>query len=222
MKRYSSREVLDILGIRAHVLRYWEQTLPIIRATRDDTRHRVFTAAQVRMLQRIRYLVVDRGISVNAAGETLIAEAGTTPASVKGGLEAVRDELIGALRAVRRSADRAKAIGRVPAADRGPVDAPGISPDEARPTADYLDIYAHGVATADPPRRVRDASSTPGIRRARIRPPVARDRSPREDRVTRVAYRHLSAYGPQSRSDTEEIPTILARILRYRSEREGV
>lgn len=278
MKGYSSREVLNILDVRAHVLRYWEQTLPIVRATRDDTGHRIFTAAQVRMLQRIRHLVVDRGISVNAAGQALVAEAGTTYASVKGNLEAVREELIGALRAIRASGEVARTGESV--ATRGGVPTGGVVPTgggtrgsdgstaahaspggaipvesvgagsardaaktpftdsgtrqstsftdvsssegERRKTGvDYIDIFAHGVVDPKLPRRIRDESAVPDVRPPSLRPRSIEYQLHREDGVTRIAYRHLLAYGSIDHRRKEEIPSTLDQILRYRLYQEG-
>lgn len=102
---YTAGDILQLLQIRPHVLRYWEQTLPIVRSSRDDLGHRVWSAAQVRMLLRIHHLVVRRGVSVAAAGEALLREAASPSAEIKAGLEQIRSSLVVAL--IRQRALRA-------------------------------------------------------------------------------------------------------------------
>ncbi|MFW5827813.1 MAG: MerR family transcriptional regulator, partial [Alkalispirochaeta sp.] len=36
-RTYEAREVLRILGVKPHVLRYWEQSLPLIRPGRNES-----------------------------------------------------------------------------------------------------------------------------------------------------------------------------------------
>lgn len=93
-KWYSAQDLLQLLQIKPHVLRYWEQTLPIVRGLRDDAGHRRWSAAQVRMLLRIHHMVIRRGISVAAAGDALLREATGDQAHVKAGLEHVRNAMV--------------------------------------------------------------------------------------------------------------------------------
>ena len=91
---YEKTEVLRLLGVKPHVLRYWEQSLPLVRPGRGDGGRRVWSAAQVRMLLRVRHMVVERGMSVAAAGKALVTEAGYETADGKARLEALRARLI--------------------------------------------------------------------------------------------------------------------------------
>jgi DNA-binding transcriptional MerR regulator len=103
---YVAREVLSILNVKPHVLRYWEQSLPLIRPRRNESGHRVWSAVQVRMLLRLRHLIVRRGMSVGAAGDALIYEADERHADTKAQLESLRAQLLSALAAVRLAAVR--------------------------------------------------------------------------------------------------------------------
>lgn len=93
-KWYTAQDLFQLLQIKPHVLRYWEQTLPLVRGLRDDAGHRRWSAAQVRMLLRIHHMVVRRGISVAAAGDALLREAAGEPAHVKAGLEHLRNAMV--------------------------------------------------------------------------------------------------------------------------------
>jgi len=106
-RSYEAQEVLRLLGVKAHVLRYWEQSLPLIRPRRNESGHRVWSAAQVRMLLRIRHLVLRRGMSVAAAGNAILYEAEPGPADTKARLESLRAGLITLL--LRSRAELARA-----------------------------------------------------------------------------------------------------------------
>lgn len=93
-KWYTAQDLLQLLQIKPHVLRYWEQTLPLVRGLRDDAGHRRWSAAQVRMLLRIHHMVIRRGMSVAAAGDALLREATGEQAHVKAGLEHVRNAMV--------------------------------------------------------------------------------------------------------------------------------
>jgi DNA-binding transcriptional MerR regulator len=128
-RSYEVQEVLRLLGVKAHVLRYWEQSLPLIRSRRNEAGHRVWSAAQVRMLLRIRHLVLRRGMSVAAAGNAILYEAEPGPADTKARLESLRAGLITLLlrsraelaRASRSAPERERpaAVGGAPAAGAG-------------------------------------------------------------------------------------------------------
>jgi len=122
MAQYGSRDLLKLLDIKPHVLRYWEQLLPLVRSDRDESGHRVWSAAQVRMLWRLRHLIVDRGMAVQAAGELLLQEGETAPGNVKARLEALRTELLDALHRIGSARGEAGADD----ADDGVSHVPGV------------------------------------------------------------------------------------------------
>lgn len=110
---YEVRDVLRLLNVKAHILRYWEQSLPIIRSRRDQSGRRIWSAAQLRMLLRIRHLVVVRGMSVAAAGEAVLHEAVSGTADTKARLEELRARLLALLLRTRAGASGMAAPGSV-------------------------------------------------------------------------------------------------------------
>lgn len=191
---YYAREVLRILGVKAHVLRYWEQSLPIVRPRRDESGHRVWTAAQLRMLLRVRHLVVTRGMSVAAAGEALLHEAEPTRADAKARLEALRARLVTLLLRTRahRTADPAPSHPEPDAADAGGDDP---VPTEPSPPARTLELAA--VVSVPPRRRAeQDRGDAPAPQSLGI---VEPGQSPLDEQGIAwagVPVSHLFAEGP--------------------------
>ena len=99
--QYHASDVLRVLGVKPHVLRYWEQVLPLIRPTHDHSGHRVWSAAQVRMLVRLRHMVVRRGMSVQAAGDALLRAGEPQHADAAARLAALRARMVSLLLVAR-------------------------------------------------------------------------------------------------------------------------
>lgn len=92
---YTTQEILALLGVRAHVLRYWVENIALLSPAYDDSGRRRWTSAQARLLLRLRHLIVERGMSVAGAQRTLVEEASNPVGTRKAKLEKLRDELLG-------------------------------------------------------------------------------------------------------------------------------
>lgn len=57
-------QVAELLGVQAHVLRYWEKELPLQLLTRTRGNQRLYAEPDVDKLARVKALVVDEGVSV--------------------------------------------------------------------------------------------------------------------------------------------------------------
>ncbi len=212
MAWFRSRELLDVLDVKPHVLRYWEQQLPLVRSSRDDTGHRVWSSAQVRMLRRVRHLVVRRGMSVQAAGELIVREAETTPGNVKGRLEALRDgllDVLGRLRAGTASETGGSPASRGDARDAVPAEAESPEDPSFPIPMDFPERAARRLRRPNEalmgPRMI--GSSDDGISPSTF--------IPLEDTLL-VAYRHLFACTTGDRTITHTIPRVLRDILSLR------
>lgn len=95
MAEFSIGEVERLTGLKAHVLRYWEEAIPFIRPRKDDQGRRFYSARDVELISRVKYLVQDRKYTLEGAGDRLMAEL-TDPKLVaaRGKLEDVRAELM--------------------------------------------------------------------------------------------------------------------------------
>jgi DNA-binding transcriptional MerR regulator len=74
MAEYSIGEVERMTGIRAHVLRYWEEAIPFIRPRKDDEGRRYYGDVDVRRITRVKELVEVERYTLAGAGERLVAE----------------------------------------------------------------------------------------------------------------------------------------------------
>jgi DNA-binding transcriptional MerR regulator len=95
MPDYSIGEVERLTGIKIHVLRYWEEVIPFIRPRKDDSGRRFYSARDVELLSRIKYLVEERKYTLEGAGERLLAELTDPNATrIRENIEALRAELM--------------------------------------------------------------------------------------------------------------------------------
>lgn len=83
-------EVAAALGIRQHILRYWEQQFPTLRPLKRSGGRRLYRPQDVALLCTIDRLVNREGYTLKGANAVL--QDSTTPAkSVNSGEEAVLD-----------------------------------------------------------------------------------------------------------------------------------
>lgn len=66
-KFYRIREVSDLLQVPLSTLRYWESVFPQLKPRRNDKGTRYYTPADIDTLRRIKYLLHDRGLKIDAA-----------------------------------------------------------------------------------------------------------------------------------------------------------
>jgi DNA-binding transcriptional MerR regulator len=108
---YSISEVAEQLGVKAHVLRYWETQFPHLRPRKHSSGSRRYTELDIDLLRTIREMLHERGYTIAGARARLLeerrqqkAEAGPQPQldflapSDRRQLRSIRDDLA-ALRA---------------------------------------------------------------------------------------------------------------------------
>ncbi len=69
MAEFSIGEVERLTGLKAHVLRYWEEVIPFVRPRKDDQGHRFYRQRDVELITRIKYLVQEKKYTLEGAGE---------------------------------------------------------------------------------------------------------------------------------------------------------
>ena len=106
-------EVAKATGIKAHVLRYWEQQFPMLKPLTRSGGRRYYRPEDVELVERIDRLVNREGYTLKgakaalkgvpdqqaAAQETLPAGAGGEAEDIVSRLKAIRDDLRAALAA---------------------------------------------------------------------------------------------------------------------------
>lgn len=74
MALFSIGEVEKITGVKAHILRYWEEVVPSIAPQKDIGGRRTYTIREVQIIMRLRYLIQNRKLSIEGARNQIIAE----------------------------------------------------------------------------------------------------------------------------------------------------
>lgn len=74
-------EVANALGIRQHVLRYWEQQFPMLKPLKRSGGRRYYRPEDVALVDRIDRLVNREGYTLRGARQALEGDAAGAPAS---------------------------------------------------------------------------------------------------------------------------------------------
>ncbi len=93
---FSIGQVERMLGVKAHILRYWEEQIPLIRPQKDSLGRRFYSARDVSLLYRLKYLIYERRFTALGAGEELLRElSGKSASSEKAiAIQEIRRELM--------------------------------------------------------------------------------------------------------------------------------
>ncbi len=76
-KRYFTiGEVSDLCGVKAHVLRYWEQEFSQLKPVKRRGNRRYYQHHEVLLIRRIRELLYDQGFTINGARNQLDESSG--------------------------------------------------------------------------------------------------------------------------------------------------
>lgn len=144
-----TQEMARLLGVKPHVLRYWEQEIPLIAPNRDTGGRKVYREQDLRLLHRIRHLVIEKKYTVQGALERILEEASPEQAPQKAAFEGLRADLL-----TLRSRIATREQAPVPA-----TQAPDAAPVEPEPTAGAVEPEP---APAVGPKRSETSESGPG------------------------------------------------------------
>jgi DNA-binding transcriptional MerR regulator len=85
---YKIREVSEIVGVEAHVLRFWEAEFPSLSPPKSKSGQRTYRPKDIELLLRIRNLLYEDGFTIAGARKRL--SAGSPAADSKTGIHATR------------------------------------------------------------------------------------------------------------------------------------
>ncbi len=71
---YKIREVCEIVGVEAHVLRFWETEFPALSPPKSKSGQRTYRPKDIELLLRIRKLLYEEGFTIAGARKQLSAE----------------------------------------------------------------------------------------------------------------------------------------------------
>lgn len=77
MTTYSIGEVEEITGVKAHVLRYWEEVIPGFVPQKGFGGKRIYSSHEVELIQRLKYLIYERKFTIEGARNQLIEDSDT-------------------------------------------------------------------------------------------------------------------------------------------------
>ena len=89
-KTYRIGEAAELLGLKTHVLRYWESEFSQLVPRRTDKGQRFYTESDLALLRRIRQLLHEQGMTIVGARRVLEGSA-VLDESVPEGVTAVPD-----------------------------------------------------------------------------------------------------------------------------------
>ncbi|MDR1894842.1 MAG: MerR family transcriptional regulator [Spirochaetales bacterium] len=98
MDGYSKGEVCRLLQIKPHVLRYWEQEIPLLAPRRDGAGRRVYAEQDLHILYRIRSLSREEKLTLDGVRQRLLSEAAGENPGLAGRIRLIRGKLLGCYR----------------------------------------------------------------------------------------------------------------------------
>jgi DNA-binding transcriptional MerR regulator len=90
----SISEVADLVGVKQHVLRYWETQFSMLRPRKNRAGNRMYRPDEIKMLLRIRELLYDRRYTIAGARRTLLDERKDTSGQVEIGFDDAERKLV--------------------------------------------------------------------------------------------------------------------------------
>lgn len=94
MAAYGIGDLERFLGVRAHVIRYWEKEVPLIQPKKDSAGRRVYSKRDLLIFFRLKYLLYDRRFTLEGAREQLFRELTGGEPGLKAHLGALRSGLV--------------------------------------------------------------------------------------------------------------------------------
>ncbi len=72
---YSIGQIEDLTGVKAHVLRYWEEVIPGFAPQKDLGGRRVYSDRELELVLRLNYLINEKKFTIEGARNQIIEEA---------------------------------------------------------------------------------------------------------------------------------------------------
>ena len=90
----SISEVSDMLGVKPHVLRYWEKQFSMLRPKKNRAGNRMYRPDEVKLLIRIKELLYERRYTIAGAKRTLLDERKESSPQVELGFETAERRML--------------------------------------------------------------------------------------------------------------------------------
>ena len=93
-QRYTIGEVSQLLGVKQHVIRYWEEEVPLIAPKKSKSGRRVYTDRELQLLLRLKHLLYEKRYTIEGAREKIWKETASSQADLTARIAAVRSDLL--------------------------------------------------------------------------------------------------------------------------------
>jgi DNA-binding transcriptional MerR regulator len=90
----SISEVAELVGVKQHVLRYWETQFSMLRPRKNRAGNRMYRPDEVKLLLRIRELLYGRRYTIAGARRSLLDERKDSPPQVEIGFDDAERKLV--------------------------------------------------------------------------------------------------------------------------------
>jgi DNA-binding transcriptional MerR regulator len=90
---YTTGDVERLLGVKAHVIRYWEREIPLLRPKKNDFGKKLYSGRDLRLLLRLKYLLYIRRFTIEGARDELFRERSGAGQDLRACVDALRSEL---------------------------------------------------------------------------------------------------------------------------------
>jgi len=90
----SISEVSELVGVKQHVLRYWETQFSMLRPRKNRAGNRMYRPDEVKLLLRIRELLYGRRYTIAGARRTLLDERKESTPQVELGFDEAERKLV--------------------------------------------------------------------------------------------------------------------------------
>ncbi|MEN6363598.1 MAG: MerR family transcriptional regulator [Rectinema sp.] len=94
MGSYSTGQVERLLGLPASTLRFWEKEVSFLAPRKDVFGRRVYSAADLCVLARLKHLALDNGLGLQVASRELETEMSAGDQGDKAVLTELRSDLL--------------------------------------------------------------------------------------------------------------------------------
>lgn len=68
---YSIGEVSELMGVKAHVLRYWETQFPVLKPKKNRAGNRTYRVRDIKYILTIKKLLYEKGYTISGARQKL-------------------------------------------------------------------------------------------------------------------------------------------------------
>lgn len=75
LKMFTIGQVEELTGIKAHILRYWEEVVPGFSPQKNLTGRREYTQHDLELIFRLKYLINEKKFTAEGAGRQILEDA---------------------------------------------------------------------------------------------------------------------------------------------------